>query len=113
VVNHARFWQEVTLLRLRGLPVDRQALGAENGWPPPGDPADEQAWQAVCERAVAVNKELATAIAWLTDEELAQPYAPEQVSRWQIIQGVIAHNSYHACEIISVRHILGLWLERT
>lgn len=113
MVNHARFWQEVTLLRLRGLPVDRQALGTENGWPPPGDPADEQAWQAACERAVAVNKELATAIAGLTDEELAQPYAPEQVSRWQIIQGVIAHNSYHACEIISVRHILGLWLERT
>jgi hypothetical protein len=31
VVNHVRFWQEVTLLRLRGQPVDRTALGADNG----------------------------------------------------------------------------------
>jgi len=24
-----------------------------------------------------------------------------------------AHNSYHACEVISIRHMLGLWLDRT
>ena len=28
VVNHVRFWQEYTLLRLHGLTIDRQALGA-------------------------------------------------------------------------------------
>jgi hypothetical protein len=27
--------------------------------------------------------------------------------------GLIAHNGYHTCEIISIRHMLGLWLERT
>ena len=39
VVNHVRFWQEVTLLRLRGQPVGRRALGADNGWPPAREPA--------------------------------------------------------------------------
>ncbi len=37
-VNHVRFWHDVVLNQLLGLPVDRQAIGAENGWPPPGDP---------------------------------------------------------------------------
>ena len=39
VVNHVWFWQQVTLLRLQGAPVDRQALGAEDGWPPAGHSA--------------------------------------------------------------------------
>ena len=113
VVNHTRFWQEVFLLRLRGLPVDREAFGAKNGWPPAGDPADEQTWQAACARAIAVNKELATLVAGLSDEELAQPTAPGRAKRYQAVQWLIAHNSYHTCEIISIRHMQGWWLERT
>jgi len=46
VVNHMRFWNEVILLRLRGLPVNRKALGAENGWPRPGGPGEERATEA-------------------------------------------------------------------
>jgi len=113
VVNHVRFWQEVTLLRLRGLPADRQASGAEDGWPPPVAPADELAWQAACDRAIALNAELAGLIAGTTGEELAQPIAPGRANRYQMIHGVIAHNSYHTCEIILIRHMQGLWLERT
>lgn len=58
LVNHVNFWQESVLLRLRGLPVSCAELGAENDWPPPGDPADERAWRQARERAVALNKEL-------------------------------------------------------
>ncbi len=45
VVNHVWFWQQVMLLRLRGEPAERKALGAEDGWPPAGDPTDDQAWR--------------------------------------------------------------------
>ena len=31
VVNHIRFWHEITLLQLRGLPVDFETLGAKDG----------------------------------------------------------------------------------
>jgi len=113
VVNHVRFWHEFVLRRLRGLAVDRRVLEAEKGWPPPDDPADEQAWQAACARVIAVNAELAKLIAGLSDEELAQPIAEGRANRYQVIQGLIAHNSYHTCEIISIRHMQGLWLERT
>ena len=117
VVNHVRFWQDVTLLQLRGQTVDRRALGAENGWPPAGSPADspdnEEAWQAAVQRCLEVNRELAEATAALSNEALAAPLAPGRAAPWQLVQGMIAHNAYHTCEVISIRHMLGLWLERT
>jgi hypothetical protein len=113
VVNHVRFWQEVTLRRLRGQPVDRQALGAENGWPPAGESADEAGWQAAVQRCLEVNRELAEAAAALSDEALAAPLAPGRAAPWQLIQGMIAHNAYHTSEVISIRHLQSLWLDRT
>jgi hypothetical protein len=125
VVNHVRFWQEVTLLQLRGQPVDRGALGAQNGWPPvgeqPGSLGDPEttagpcgaAWEAAVEHCLEVNRELAEAAAALSDEALAAPLAPGRAAPWQLVQGMIAHNAYHTCEVISIRHMLGLWLDRT
>lgn len=113
IVNHVRFWHQYALLRLQSQPVDRQALGSETGWPPAGEPPDEQAWQADCQRLFSVNAELAALAAQYSTEELDQPYAPGRAKRFQVLHGVIAHNSYHTCEIISVRHMQGWWLEDT
>jgi len=113
VVNHVRFWQEVVLMRLRGQRIDRRALGGKSGWPAAGEADDESGWQAARERALAVNHELAEAVSNLSDDELEQAIAPTSASRHQAIQGLIAHNSYHTNEIISIRHLQGLWLERT
>ncbi len=113
LVDHVWFWQQFALPLLRGLPEDQQTLRREEDWAPIADPADEKAWQAACRRAVEVNAELAAYVAGLTDEELDLPYAPDKARRRQVIQGLMAHNSYHTCEIISVRHMQGLWLEET
>jgi hypothetical protein len=82
LTNHVRFWQELVLLRLRGEPVDRVALGAEDGWPPPADPADERAWQEACHRATALNSDLAALVAGLTgDSSIIVAASPSQVER--------------------------------
>jgi len=73
----------------------------------------EAAWEAVVERCLEGNCELAEATAALSDEALAAPLAPGRAAPWQLVQGIIAHNAYHTCEVISIRHMLGLWLERT
>jgi hypothetical protein len=54
-----------------------------------------------------------SAAAALSDEMLAAPLAPGRAAPWQLIQAMIAHNAYHTCEVISIRHMLGLWLDRT
>lgn len=112
LVDHVWFWQQFLLPVLKGVP-EQQTLHREDDWKPVADPTGEAAWQAACRRAMAVNAELAAYVAGLGDEELAQPYAPGRARRQQVIQGIIAHNSYHTCEIISVRHMQGLWLKET
>ncbi len=111
VVNHVRLCNQFALYRLRGVPVDLEALGDAHWWPSPGDPRDERAWQEARECSRAAVQDLATCVAGFDDRELAEPVAPGQATRYQIIHGAIGHNSYHACEIISIRHLLGLWLE--
>ena len=77
------------------------------------NPADEAGWQAAVERCLGVNRELAEAVAALSDEASAAPLAPGRAAPWQLIQGMIAHNAYHTNEVISIRHMLSLWLDRT
>jgi hypothetical protein len=113
IVNHVWFWQRVVALRLAGIQPDRQESAAQRGWPQVREPADEEAWQAARDRVISTNSDLAAAVARLTDEELDRAIEEGRARRYQVMQGIIAHNSYHTCEIISVRHMLGLWLKRT
>jgi uncharacterized damage-inducible protein DinB len=113
VVNHVRFWQEYMLLRLQGKPVDRKALGGKSGWPLPPISPSEAEWDQAKERMFSANQSLAEYVSQLNDEALNQPLAPGRPSPYQVVQGLLAHNSYHTCEVISIRHMLGLWLEKT
>jgi hypothetical protein len=112
-LNHVRFWQEYGYLRVQGQEVDRTSLGSDDGWPSAVDPASEEAWQTDRERALRANTRLAQLVAAYNDDQLSEPYAEGRPARYQIIHGIIAHNCYHACEIISIRHMLGHWLART
>jgi hypothetical protein len=115
VVNHVRYWEEMVVRHMRGLPVSPDLLGAPDpsGWPPVGEPTDEAAWQAARAQALSVNSELAALVAPLNDQEVGQTFAPWGVPLHRAIQSLIAHNSYHTCEVISIRHMQGLSLERT
>jgi len=108
VVNHMRFWNEVILLRLRGLPVNRKALGSENGWPRPGGPGDDRAWQMACSRTITMNAEVARLVAGLSDEDLVAPLTPGRTTRYRLVHGLIGHNAYHTAEITTVRQFLGI-----
>ena len=113
VVNHVRFWQEFMFLRLQGQSVNREALGGKNGWPPAPQLLTQENWEADQERMLTANRKLAEYVSSLSEEALYQPIRPGRPSPYQVVQGLIAHNSYHTCEVISIRHMLGLWLEKT
>lgn len=112
VVNHLWFWNEVPLRLLRGEQVDPAELGAADwqGWPPAGDPADEAAWEAARERALFANAAFAAAVAELSPEALAADL-PGWGPTWAIVQGMMAHNSYHLGEIVTLRHLQSFWVD--
>jgi hypothetical protein len=115
VVNHVRYWQEVALLQLQQRLVDSAALGSDDGsgWPRPGDPADESAWHGARRRALEANAALARYAATLTEAELDHPIAEgdEWNTRRHLLYSMIAHNSYHTCEITTIRHMQGWWFD--
>lgn len=115
VVNHVRDSQEAALLQLQQRPVESATLGSEDGsgWPPVGEPTNKAAWQEARRRALEANAALARHVATLTDAELAQPIAEgeEWQTRRHLIYSMIAHNSYHTCEITTIRHMQGWWFD--
>lgn len=113
IVNHVNFWQEVILKQLQGIYVNAESFKEGQGFNLPNDPHDEAGWRAACDRAVALNKELVGLIANFADEDLERSLETWKETRVQAIHGLIAHNSYHINEIISMRHMNGFWLEVT
>jgi uncharacterized damage-inducible protein DinB len=109
VVDHMRYWHEFFLQRLQGEP--KPDLGPD--WAVILDPADDAAWKASLERLYDVNRRLCACIETLPDPKLDEETAPGKPRYFQIFQGAMAHTSYHICEVITIRHMLGLWLERT
>ena len=115
VVNHVCYWQEVALHQLQQLPIDGAALGSDDGsgWPPVDNPANEAAWHGARRRALEANVALARYVANLTDAEMDHPIAEgdEWKTRRHLIYSMIAHNSYHTCEITTIRHMQGWWFD--
>jgi hypothetical protein len=115
ITNHIRFWQEAMLRLLQGHGADWRMLGAldPSGWPPAGDPADDDAWLADRARALDINAQLAACLRPLDAEALAAPLPSWGLSIRQAGYSLIAHNGYHTAEIITVRHMQGWWLDQT
>jgi len=113
VVNHVRFWQAAALRQLQKLPVDYAALGSPDGagWPPVDNPNDEAAWQAAKTQVCEANQALVRYVTGLDEAALDEPISDSATwnTRRDLIQSMIAHNSYHTCEVISIRHMQGLF----
>jgi uncharacterized damage-inducible protein DinB len=109
LAGHIRVEAEAVLLRLKGLPVEYEALGAGDGWPAAGAPQDEEAWQEACRRTESAVRAAAAAVRGLSDAELAAPIATGWPSRGYWVQGLLAHTAYHTGQIVLLRRLSGLW----
>ena len=110
IVRHMAYWMEAVMLRHQGITPGTK-LGED--WLPIPDPTSEESWEADKVRLKQVTLELADLVRSWDVVTLNEPYTKSGNSRRQVIQGVIGHNCYHTNEIISMRHMLGYWLEQT
>jgi hypothetical protein len=113
VTLHLSLCQRFALAVLRGDAVDVNEFFAAGAWPPVSDPGDEAAWQQAKADVLAVNHALAECVAGLSDADLENELAPIGMKAYPYIQGQLAHNSNHLCEMVDIRHMQGLWLEKT
>lgn len=112
VVNHVAFWQEVTRLNLLGQQINLADWGLTEmggGWPPLGEISDAN-WHAARQRALDGNKAFAQTIASLSESDLDKEMSWGG-KLWQGIYSIYSHNSHHTSEILSIRHMLGFWVD--
>lgn len=111
LTNHVRFNAELLLHRIHELPIDWTAMGAQrsDGWPPQGHPDDQEAWESDRKRAIEANERLAEAVANLSQSQLEKPITQGGADAVKLVQGLIAHDSYHTGQIVLVRRLKGIW----
>lgn len=114
ITNHMAFWMDYTRAALLQEEADLGRWGlAEvgNGWPPLG-PISDEGWQAARQRAMAVCRAFAAAIRTVDPTTLDQPQARLfGGTPYQAITSMYGHNCYHTAELLTVRHLQGLWVE--
>ncbi len=116
VVNHLTLVQDGFNSAFRGELTEPAAAVTTQGespfWPPLPEEINDANWQAARQGAINSNRRLAATIAALSDEQLKTPIpnlygaTPEQM-----IPVILAQNSYHTGEIITIRHMQGLWVD--
>ncbi|NWF70465.1 MAG: DinB family protein [Chloroflexi bacterium] len=110
VVNHVCYWQEASLLLIQGSPKMPETPGEKSGgWFAPTQAADDE-WHALVTRTLDMNVQLADALAALDEDALHKKNAVWKQTPYEIALSILTHNSYHTCEIITLRHLQGLWV---
>ncbi|MFO7173488.1 MAG: DinB family protein [Bacillota bacterium] len=104
-MNHLAFWKEIGAGALTGAPRRPGPIVNSETFGPPGDPADEAAWQEALARLRAAHAALRAAVAGLTDADLDQPLPGEDTTREELVLGLIAHDAYHLGQIVLIRKL--------
>ncbi|MCB0011707.1 MAG: DinB family protein [Anaerolineales bacterium] len=114
ITNHMAFWMDATRTAFLGEDVDLATWDLAEigkGWPPIGD-SSTVAWLAARQRAFDCCQALAAVIPTLDIDTL---HLPQQRlyggTPHQAILSIYGHNCYHTAEILTVRHMLGLWVD--
>lgn len=107
IVEHLALWKEYMAGRMAG--ESRQPTG----WARQADWKDideltEDAWQAAIQRLVNAQTSVKAELAKRLDDELDQPLSGTDVPLYAIIQGLIAHDSYHCGQIRYIRALQGI-----
>jgi hypothetical protein len=114
ITNHMAFWMDYTRAAFLDEDVDLAAWDMEEvgkGWPPLGTISDE-VWQIARQRAMDVCRTFAAVIRTLDPAILEQPQ--ERLlggTHFQAISAMYGHNCYHTAELLTVRHMQGLWVD--
>jgi len=117
ILGHMNYWMEYELDRIEGRPNPYPARAADS-WPRESKPASRTAWHQEVSRFSRALEALAR-LANSDREVLRRPvemttpaHAEESNSVEAVLWQTVAHNSYHAGQIVVLRRILNAWPPR-
>jgi len=106
IVEHMRFWQDISLARIRG-ETAKIPEHAADGWLAPPQPTAEMTWSASLRALTAGLRELETYLPEALASCARDPLRGKRIRN--NIQMVGSHNSYHLGQIVTLRRMLGTW----
>ena len=106
IVRHVTFWKDALRQRLEGGPWADTSGHEEKGWPPVTD-TSEEAWAETLKHLRRSHEALVQAVSRLADEQLDEPFPGEEEPIGEHLLGVIAHDTYHTGQILTLRQLQG------
>lgn len=117
ILGHMNYWMEYECNRIEGQPIPYPACAAES-WPKQSMPPSQAAWDREVSRFLRASEALAR-LANSNAEVLRRPveittpaHAEISNSVEAVLWQIVAHNSYHAGQIVVLRRILNAWPPR-
>ncbi|MFQ5811710.1 MAG: DinB family protein [Anaerolineae bacterium] len=107
IVDHVTFWKDAVIQRLERKP-----------WPDASQDKDwlsvteigEAAWAKTVDQLKSVHEKLIQGVSQLQDEVLDQPFPDEERPIGEHLFGLVAHDSYHTGQILTLRQLQGIGL---
>jgi uncharacterized damage-inducible protein DinB len=110
IVEHMALWKAYMAGRMAGQPKRPAGWAKEADWKALPEVTDE-AWQATIRRLIDAQAGVKAELTRRSDDELNQTLPGTDVPLSAIIQGIIAHDSYHCGQIHYIRAIQGIAVE--
>jgi uncharacterized damage-inducible protein DinB len=117
LVFHMNYWMDYELRRIRGQKPAYPEHNSES-FPPAPSPADGQDWNRLRERFAALLADFA-ALANSSSEEMQRQIESAHAGDAKVagtledvLWQMVAHNSYHTGQIVTVRRALDVWPPR-
>jgi hypothetical protein len=110
IVNHVALWKDVMVKRLSGVPQEKVAPLMKIDWPPVRA-INGAAWKKSVNDLRSRHKAFIKVMAKLNAKDLERPTAQAKVKWGYHIYGVLAHDCYHAGQILTLRQLQGIDLE--
>jgi uncharacterized damage-inducible protein DinB len=103
IVNHLAAWNRIVHKRFAGTAVD---VSPEMDWPPVWDTSEVE-WKRSLDNLRESRASFRAAVEKVRDEELHEPPAGTEWSRYATLHGVVQHDLYHAGQIAVLKKALG------
>ncbi len=101
-VNHLNYYNDLLVKQINGISIEQRTLSNTATFGEPGDPKDDNKWDAAVSETHRIAENLRQALAQVDDSNLEKEHIGGLARQ-------IMHNVYHTGQIVLIRKQQGSW----